>query len=203
MLIASRKHYFEAHRITVVTSFSLERVLRNRSATGRIAEWALELSGFDLHFTNTQVIKSRALAESDAEWTPSPANEEEAQSSLPGDEDPDHWIMYFDGSFSFNGAGAGVLLVSPMGEHLKYVVQMLFGDGQATNNTAEYEGLLAGLRATTGLGIKRLVIRGDSQLVINQVTKEYECPQMAAYVAEVRKLERHFNGLQMERHSWG
>ena len=106
--------------------------------------------------------------------------------------------MYFDGLFFFNGAGAGMLLVSPTGEHLKYVVQMLFGDGQATNNTAEYEGLLAGLRATAGLGIKRLIVRGDSQLVINQVTKEYECPQMAAYIAEVIKLERRFDGLQME-----
>jgi ribonuclease HI len=82
--------------------------------------------------------------------------------------------------------------MSPTGEQLKYIVQMIFGEGQATNNTTEYEGLLA------GLGIKRLVVRGDSQLVINQVTKDYEFPQMAAYVDEVRKLERRFDGLQME-----
>ena len=75
---------------------------------------------------------------------------EEEQSSLPGNEDKERWIMYFDGSFSYHGAGAGVLLVSPTGEHLKYVVQMQFGDGQSTNNTAEYEGLLAGLRAAAG-----------------------------------------------------
>lgn len=79
-----------------------------------------------------------------------------------------------------------MLLLSPMGKNLKYIVQMLFGDGQATNNTAEYEGLLAGLRVAVGLGIKHLIIRGDSQLVINQVTKDYECLQMAVYVDEVR-----------------
>lgn len=184
VLIASRKlrHYFKVHRVTVVTSFSLERVLHNHSAFGRITEWALELSGFDLHFINTQVIKSKALANFVVEWTPTPAAREEEQSSLPGNEDSERWIMYFDGSFSFNGMGAGVLLMSPSGEHLKYVVQMLFSDGQATNNTTEYEGLLAVLQAAAGLGIKHLVIRGDSQLVINQVTKEYECPQMVAYV---------------------
>ena len=106
--------------------------------------------------------------------------------------------MYFDGSFSLEGAGAGVLLVSPTGEHLKYVIQMLFTGDKATNNTAEYEGLLAGLRAAAGLGIKKLIVRGDSQLVINQVNKDYQCPQMEAYVDEVRKMERHFDGLQME-----
>ena len=58
--------------------------------------------------------------------------------------------------------------------------------------------MLAGLRAAAGLGIRRLVVRGDSQLVVNQVTKEYDCPQMAAYVEEVRKMERRFDGLQME-----
>ena len=60
--------------------------------------------------------------------------------------------MYFDGAFSLQGAGAGVLLVAPTGEHLKYVVQMHFPREKSTNNTAEYEGLLAGLRIVADLG---------------------------------------------------
>ena len=55
-----------------------------------------------------------------------------------------------------------MLLVSPSGEHLKYVIQMHFAREEATNNTAEYEGLLAGLRIVEELGIKKLIIRGDS-----------------------------------------
>ena len=66
-----------------------------------------------------------------------------------------------------------MLLVAPTGEHLKYVVQMHFSREQATNNTAEYEGLLAGLRIATELGIKKLIIRGDSHLVVRQVNKDY------------------------------
>ena len=91
VLLASRKlrHYFEAHRITVVTSYSLERVLRNHSATGRVAEWAPELSGFDLHFANAQAIKSKALVDFVVEWTSTAVDGEEAQSSLPGNEDKD------------------------------------------------------------------------------------------------------------------
>ena len=106
--------------------------------------------------------------------------------------------MYFDGAFSLQGAGAGVLLVAPTGEHLKYVVQMHFPKEQAMNNTAEYEGLLAGLRIAADLGIKKLIVRGDSQLVVRQVNKDYQSPLMEAYIDEVRKLEEHFDGLQME-----
>src|SRR3954463_5571568 len=106
--------------------------------------------------------------------------------------------MYFDGAFSLQGAGAGILLVAPTGEHLKYVIQMHFPREVSTNNTAEYEGLLAGLRIATDLGIKKLIVRGDSQLVIKQVNKDYQSPLMEAYVDEVRKLEERFNGIQAE-----
>ena len=66
------------------------------------------------------------------------------------------------------------------------------------NNTAEYEGLLAGLRIAVDLGIRKLIIRGDSQLVVKQVNKDYQSPLMEAYVDEVRKLEERFDGLQAE-----
>ena len=155
VLVASRKlrHYFQAHPIVVVTSFPLGRILHNRKATGRIAEWSLELSEFDITFESTHAIKSRVIPEFITEWTSTPPDEE--PTSLPGKEDADEWIMYFDGSFSLEGAGAGVVLISPTGEHLKYVIQMLYTGSKATNNTAEYEGLLAGLRAAVGLGIRK------------------------------------------------
>ena len=106
--------------------------------------------------------------------------------------------MYFDGAFSLQGAGAGVLLVAPTGEHLKYVIQMHFPREMSTNNTAEYEGLLTGLRITTDLGVKKIIVRGDSQLVVRQINKDYQSPLMEAYVDEVRKLEERFYGIQAE-----
>ena len=118
------------------------------------------------------------------------------ESSLPGKEDPKAWVMHFDGSFSRNkGGGAGVVLESPTGDRLKYVVQVLYGEN-ITNNAMEYEGLLAGLRATIGLGIDKIIVKGDSQLVIKQVNKEYACPQMAPYVGRVWKLQRRFNSFR-------
>jgi ribonuclease HI len=199
LLMASRKlcHYFQAHQVTIVTRFPLQRILRNPEATGRIVEWALELSSFDLKFESTSTIQSRALVEFIVEWTPTP-DEEIPETSLPGKETVDNWIMYLDGAFTLKGAGAGVLLIAPTREHLKYVLQMHFPREQATNNTAEYEGLLAGLCIAIDLGIRKLIIRGDSQLVVRQVNKDYQSPLMEAYLDEVRKLEEHFDGLQAE-----
>ena len=54
----------------------------------------------------------------------------------------DHWKIYFDGSLKLDGAGVGVLLISPDGKQLKNVLQILW---QATNNEAEYEALIHGL----------------------------------------------------------
>ena len=123
-------------------------------------EWALELSNFGLKFESTSTIQSRALEEFIAEWTPT-NDEEVTETVTPRKEVPQEWIMYFDGAFSLQEAGAGVLLVAPSGEHLKYAVQMHFAQEDATNNTTEY-GLLAGLRIAAELGIQRLIIRGDS-----------------------------------------
>ena len=65
---------------------------------------------------------------------------------------------------------------------------------------AEYEGLLAGLRAAKSLGVRRLLAKGDLQLVVNQVSKEYRCSDeiMAQYLDEVKKLEKHFRDFEVQ-----
>ena len=63
--------------------------------------------------------------------------------------------MYFDGSLKLDGGGAGVLFISPKGDQLKYVFQILF---KVSNNEAEYEALLHDLRLAVSLGIKRLLV---------------------------------------------
>ncbi|CAO2187450.1 unnamed protein product [Urochloa humidicola] len=94
------------------------------------------------------------------------------------------------------GAGAGLLFVSPRGEHIRYVVRLHF---PASNNMVEYEALLNGLHIAIELGIKRLNIRGDSQLIIDQVMKESSChdEKMEAYCNAVRRLEDKFHGIEL------
>jgi ribonuclease HI len=104
--------------------------------------------------------------------------------------------MYFDGSLKLNGGGVGVLFISPKGEQLKYVLRILW---EVSNNEAKYEALLHGLRLAIALGIKPLLVYGDSLLVVQQVNKEWDCNKetMDAYVLEVRKLENKFSGLEV------
>jgi ribonuclease HI len=68
----------------------------------------------------------------------------------------------------------------------------------ASNNAAEYETLLHGLRTATALGIRRLKVLEDSLLVVNQANKEWSCldDKMLLYYQELRKLENNFNGLE-------
>jgi ribonuclease HI len=69
----------------------------------------------------------------------------------------------------------------------------------ASNNVAEYEALVNGLRITIELGVRRLDAHGDSQLVIDQVMKNSHCrdPKMEAYCDEVQRLEDKFYGLEL------
>ena len=72
--------------------------------------------------------------------------------------------MYFDDSKRNTGAGAGVILISPQGDKMKYVLWMNFP--LPTNNEAEYEALLHGMRMAKACGATRLEIYGDSNLVV-------------------------------------
>jgi hypothetical protein len=149
ILITSRKlhHYFNADNILVVSNFPLADILHNRDATERISKWAVELGALTLNFKPQTAIKSLALVNFMAEW-------QENQVEAPTNQ-PEHWVMYFDGSLKLGGCGAGVLFISLRGEQLKYVFQILF---EVSNNEAEYQALLHGLRLAISLGIKRLLV---------------------------------------------
>jgi ribonuclease HI len=191
LLITSRKlcHYFQAHKIVVPSSFPLGEIIRNHNANGRIIKWSVELGEFDIEFCPRQAIKSQILADFMSDWT-------EIQMPPPK-EWPEHWIMYFDGALILEGAGACVLLISPQGERLKYVLQIQYKD---SNNGAEYEALIHELRIAVSLSIKCLLAFGDSKVVFEQVNKEWDCVKdtMDAYCAEIRKLEGHFEGIEFQ-----
>jgi hypothetical protein len=84
----------------------------------------------------------------------------------------------------------------PLGKHVRYVLHLHF---PASNNVAEYEALVNGLRIAVELGVQRLDARGDSQLVIDQVMKNSHCrdQKMEAYCDEVWRLEDKFYGLEL------
>jgi hypothetical protein len=158
MMTRKLKHYFLTHTVWVVSDRPLAWVLQSKEATGWIAQWAIEIGQYDIEFIPRRAIKSQTLADFITEWT---------DSSLRGIDDlPDHWVMYSNGSYTLKGARAGVVLILPEGDMLKYMIQIEF---PATNNTAKYEVLVTGHRLAKELDIRWLLIRGDSQLVAKQV----------------------------------
>jgi ribonuclease HI len=104
--------------------------------------------------------------------------------------------MYFDGSLMKTGAGVGLLFISPLRKHVRYVLRFHF---PASNNVAKYEALVNGLRIAVELGVQRLDAHGDSQLVIDQVMKNSHCcdRKMEAYCDEVQRLKDKFHGLEL------
>jgi hypothetical protein len=129
--------------ISVVTDYPLGDILRNQDATVRISKCAVELGALNIDFKPRTTIKSQALVDFMVEWR-------ENQLPTPT-ERPEHWVMYFDGSLKLECAGAGVLLISPMGEQLKYVLQIFW---KVSNNEAEYKALLHRLRLAASLAIR-------------------------------------------------
>jgi len=107
----------------------------------------------------------------------------------------DHWSMFFDVSLNINGVGAGILFVSPNEDKLCYVLRILF---PTSNNIAEYEACLHGIRLAVKLGVKRLYVHGDSALVINQLNKEWDTTheKMDLYCKEIRKWQSNFYGVE-------
>jgi hypothetical protein len=152
----------------VVSSFPLRAILHNsNTTTSNIAKWVAELAEFQLDFQPRHAIKSQVLADFIMEWTP--------PLSAPGGPDPDsdptpaeprgpaftepRWMLFFDGSARQQVGGAGVVLIDLNGDQVKYMVHLEF---KATNNMAEYEALIFGLSAALSLGIRQLLVKGDS-----------------------------------------
>jgi ribonuclease HI len=174
--------------MTVVSSFPLGEIIQCREASGRIAKWAVELMGETLSFVPRKAIKSQVLAYFLVEWVDTQLPTAPIQ--------PELWTMYFDGSLMKAGAGVGLLFISPLGKHLRYVLHLHFS---MSNNVPKYEALVNGLRIAIELGVRRLDAHGNSQLVIDQVMKNSHCRdgKMEAYYDEVRRLEDKFYGLEL------
>jgi ribonuclease HI len=166
----------------------LGEIICNPDAVGRIAKWSVELMGETLAYAPRKAIKSQILANFVAEWTDTQLPPLQVQAEC--------WTLYFDGLVMKTGAGAGLLFISPLGEHMRYAVCLHF---PTSNNMAEYEALLCGLRIAIEMGIKRLDVKGDSQLVIDQVMKNASChdDKMEAYCNAVQALEDTFYSIEL------
>jgi ribonuclease HI len=190
--MASRKlrHYFQAYHIIVPSSQPLKDIMRNKEATGRIGKWAAELNEFTIDYVHRSSIQSQALAEFIANWMPE-AQEEEIN------KDVEAWTVFYDGSWGIFGARAVVVLVAPSKVKTCYAARL---DFSCTNNIAEYEALLLGLRKLRAMGIRRTIMKTDSQVISGHIDKSSKArdPKLEKYLDTVRRLEASFEGFSVK-----
>src|SRR4051812_40532806 len=181
------KPYFQAHPITVISSAPLADIMGMKDATGRVAKWAIEMASHGIQYEPRTTIKSQALADFLVDWA-----ETQYAPPAPGS---DHWRMHFDGSKMKSGLGAGIVLTSPRGDQLHYVLQIHF---VASNNVAEYEALVHGIKLAKEIGNRNIECFGDSDLVVQQCTSNWDAKDanMASYRFLVQQLSGYFEGCE-------
>jgi ribonuclease HI len=110
--------------------------------------------------------------------------------------DVEAWTVFWDGSWGAFGAGAAVVLVAPSKVKTCYAAKL---DFSCTNNIAEYEALLLGLRKLRAMGIRRAILKIDSQVISGHVDKSSKArdPKLERYLDTVRRLEASFEGLSV------
>ncbi|XP_075521386.1 uncharacterized protein LOC142554609 [Primulina tabacum] len=125
-----------------------------------MVKWTVELGEYDIEYKPRVAIKAQALTDFLIEMIP--PEEEEV------------WRVFVDGASNLSGCGVGVVLIAPSGEKVKLALRI---DSRVTNNGAEYEAILAGLQAAREVGVSRVIIYSDSQLVALQIKGTYR-PKM-------------------------
>ncbi|XP_057518454.1 uncharacterized protein LOC130799372 [Amaranthus tricolor] len=181
--MASRKlkPYFQSHQIIVRTSQPLKKILEGKNKSSRVTNRANQLTDFGIEYEPQTVIKAQALADFIAEST-IPHHHPEANQE---------WRLYVDGSSTQSASGAGLLIVSSAGVRMERAVRFEFA---ASNNEAEYEALLMGLKICHEAGAKSLSAFSDSQLIVGQVNGEFEAKDdsMKMYLQQVKEFVKNF-----------
>nr|GEX17004.1 reverse transcriptase domain-containing protein [Tanacetum cinerariifolium] len=143
------KRYFQAHPIVVITDQPIKQVLSKPKIAGRLHKLSIEVGEYDIHYRPRVSIKGQILADFIVER---PEEDSLAAPIEVEEELPDPWTLFMDGSSYIDGSRAGRILTNPEGTEFTYALRFEF---EATNNEVEYEALIAGLRITEQMGIKK------------------------------------------------
>ncbi|XP_057545841.1 uncharacterized protein LOC130824839 [Amaranthus tricolor] len=188
IVMASRKlkPYFQSHQIIIRTDQPLKKILEGKNKSSRVTDWANQLADFGIEYEPRTAIKAQALADFIAE------------STFPYHPEPNQeWKLYVDGSSTQSASGAGLLIMSSAGVRMERAVRFEFA---ASNNEAEYEALLMGLRICYEAGAKNLSAFSDSQLIVGQVNGEFEAKDdsMKMYLQQVKEFVQKFDKFTLE-----
>uniref|UniRef100_A0A2N9EZG4 RNase H type-1 domain-containing protein n=1 Tax=Fagus sylvatica TaxID=28930 RepID=A0A2N9EZG4_FAGSY len=173
--------YFQAHTVYLVTQYPVQAMFNKADFTGRIWKWGAKIS---------------ALGNSHR-----PRNQNNLGESTPQEDSPDHtgwWKVYVDGASNSKGSGTGVVIITPDETVIEQSIRLNF---KTSNNEAEYEAVLAGLKSAKTLGARRLIVYCDSLLVASQINGEYMArdERMSAYLLKVQTAMTDFETVRIEQ----
>ena len=185
--------YFQAHSVIVLTNHPLSKAMNKPDVAGRLIQWSIELSKFDNDYRPRTAIKAQALVDFIAKFT-----SKEDESTDKEEERVSRWMIHANGSSTKNAGGVGIIIRSPEGDIIKRAICLQYA---TTNNEAEYEALLTGLKIAKTLGATKLDVHSDSQLVVGQVNGEYKAKEerMLQYLNLVRHQMSRFHEVKLTR----
>ena len=158
--------YFQANTIEIPTEYPMKQVLHKPETSGRLMKWVIELSEFDIRYKPKTAIKWQVLADFVMEFTSvEPIENAQTPTNLP------IWRLFVDGATNAQGSEAGLILISPEGMDIEYVLRFEF---QASNNEAKYEVVIVGLNLAHSMEVDKFEVCSDSQLVVRQIEDTYE-----------------------------
>ncbi|XP_071714373.1 uncharacterized protein [Rutidosis leptorrhynchoides] len=182
------RRYLQAHPIMVLTDQPIKQVLYKPENYGRMAIWDIELGEHEISFSPKSAVKGQVLANYLAETAGDIEISYESKEIPPPPKQV--WEMHTDGACG--PEGAGIVLKSPEGEEYTFALRFIF---PVTNNEAEYEALLSGMRVAKYLNVKELSVYVDSHLVANQFNRIFKArdESMQKYLKLVQELAVDFD----------
>jgi ribonuclease HI len=192
--------YFQAHTIYVVTQYPIQAMFHKADFTGRIWKWGAKISALGVKYLPRTAIKGQVLADFVAEFTPT-SEQKNIGETTPQEDSPERtgwWKVYVDGASNAKGSGTGVVIITPDETVIEQSIRL---DFKTSNNEAEYEAVLAGLKSAKTLGARRLIVYCDSLLVASQINGEYMArdERMAAYLLKVQTAMFDFEIVRVEQ----
>ncbi|XP_039686367.1 uncharacterized protein [Medicago truncatula] len=178
------RHYIKPFDVYVYSHFDIiKHMLSKPILHSRVGKWALALTEYSLTYQSLKAVKGQIVADFIVDHSVSEV--------LTTEIDNHPWNLYFDGSSHKNGTGIGIVIISPKDHTFEYMFRI---NQFCSNNEAEYEALIIGLEIALELGARHIEIKGDSELVLKQMTKEYRCVKesLVTYHAIASRLLKQF-----------
>ncbi|XP_070026183.1 uncharacterized protein [Nicotiana sylvestris] len=173
------KHYLSSYTIYLISRMDPPKyIFQKPMPTGRLAKWYILLTEFNIIYVTRTTMKAQALSDHLAE-NPVDDDYEPLKTYFPDEEvmcvdEVDHdekpgWKLFFDGAANMKGVRIGVVLIFETRQHYPVTAQLRF---YCTNNMAEYEACILGLRLAIDMGVQEILVLGDSDLFVHQIQGE-------------------------------